>query len=170
MSAKSERAEREARDVAAWLDKEGHHAEAEKVRGVCRTAASLRETSKRLHSDNTALRAAAPGGGIASRLDISGGPTLTDDQRKLARHALGLPNSRCTSFRNRFITVGATVTGRVWEEMVAEGLATKYPFGATGDHLYKLTLAAARAALTEGEALDMEDFTPADAAPEAEAA
>lgn len=44
---------------------------------------------------------------------------LTPAQRELARHALGLPNDRKRSYRNRFIASKGHADFAEWEVMVA---------------------------------------------------
>jgi hypothetical protein len=51
--------------------------------------------------------------------------TITETQRNLARHALGFPNKKNTSFRNRFC-IGKGGDGyEDWEDLVSKGLAIK---------------------------------------------
>lgn len=88
---------------------------------------------------------------------------MTPRQIELARHALGLPNSFRTSYRNRYMVPQGTADYRDWLQMVAEGNATrpkdhaakKWP---TGDRMFYLTKAGAELALEPGEKLDREDF------------
>lgn len=87
-------------------------------------------------------------------------PAMTDPWRGLARHALGLPNDRLRSYRNRFVT-GPGPDGAAWSGMVAAGLAEtragqRLPFG--GADLYWLTREGAMSALEPGETLCPEDF------------
>lgn len=91
-------------------------------------------------------------------------PTLTPEQRDLARHALGLPNRRRMSYRNRFVTGPGSLDFAAWEAMVASGAATRRPGSVlTGGYdLFMLTRAGAEAALESGECLNPEDFTPPD--------
>ena len=91
---------------------------------------------------------------------------MTDEQRLLARHALGLPNRNNRSYRNRFVTGPGSdehpnSDHDHWMAMVAAGLAwrrdgKKLPFG--GDDLFGLTLAGATAAKRRNEGLCSEDF------------
>lgn len=80
-------------------------------------------------------------------------------QRELARHALGLPNERRMSYRNRFAT-DAGPDNEAWRGMVAAGLAKMRPgvewMG--GMDAFWLTRKGAEAALDPGERLDAEDF------------
>lgn len=81
--------------------------------------------------------------------------TLTADEHRLARHALGLPNRHRRSFRNHF--VAATHEG--WERLVSAGLAVVHRSSEVGGmHTYRLTRAGAEATLDPGERLDPEDF------------
>lgn len=86
---------------------------------------------------------------------------MTTKQIELARHALGLPNKRKRTYRNRFVAGDGHDDFPEWELMVAEGNAEKrdgstVPFG--GDHIYYLTEQGARLALKRGEKLSPEDF------------
>ena len=90
---------------------------------------------------------------------------LTKTQVELARHALGLPNNRKKSFRNRFVAGANSTNYPEWMAMVAMGAAkrvdaSRLPFG--GDDMFYLTMSGARAALVRGECLCPEDF-PKDA-------
>lgn len=91
-----------------------------------------------------------------------GGITLDADERRIARHMLGLPNSRKHSYRNFFFTNSGTVDFPILELMVKKGFAQRSDGRGrsvkTGDIIYKLTRAAAAAALDENERLDPEDF------------
>lgn len=86
---------------------------------------------------------------------------MTEAQRALARHALGLPNRRGVSYRNAFVAgVGHEAYGH-WTAMVAAGEAERRDastlhFG--GDDLFWLTPAGARAAVSSDEQLSAEDF------------
>lgn len=96
-------------------------------------------------------------------------PAMTDPWRELARHALGLPNNRLRSYRNRFVTGGGK-DGSAWTGMVAAGLAEvragkSLPFG--GADLYWLTREGAMSALEPGETLCPEDFPDTCASQEA---
>jgi hypothetical protein len=84
---------------------------------------------------------------------------LTNAQKKLARHALGLPNDMRRSYRNRYrAAVDGPITGE-WRKMVEAGLATCQPVkdSQLGDFFY-LTPAGAQLALEAGEKLCPEDF------------
>lgn len=86
---------------------------------------------------------------------------LTPEQRDLARHALGLPNKRRRSYRNRFVTFGGP-NHDVWMAMVAMGAARRC--AATeltgGGDFFWLTPDGAAAALETREKLCPEDFPP----------
>lgn len=89
---------------------------------------------------------------------------MTDRQRELARHALGLSgvvSSRVTvTFRNFYCAALASPDHAEWLAMVVAGEATGRPNAlspATAD-LFFLTRAGAQAALQPGESLDPEDF------------
>ncbi|MEJ1118849.1 hypothetical protein V9K92_10275 [Phyllobacterium sp. CCNWLW109] len=83
---------------------------------------------------------------------------MTPEQKKLARHALGLPNRSRRTYRNRFVT---NADHPEWSAMVVSGSARMrsgdtLPFG--GDSMFWLTLDGAKAALDKGEKLCPEDF------------
>lgn len=83
---------------------------------------------------------------------------MTETQRKLMRHALGLPNKQKTTYRNHFC-IGVGSDGyEEWEELVSKGLAVKAIGGANwaGDFFY-LTLEGARAVLLPKEHISRED-------------
>lgn len=93
---------------------------------------------------------------------------MTPEQRLLARHALGLPNDRNRSYRNRFFTAIYGDTRNRWVEMVEAGWAEVQPVGIVPDErhrfLFSLTTAGALLALDAGESLCQEDFPPTDSA------
>lgn len=84
---------------------------------------------------------------------------MTPDQRRLARHALGLPNRFDRSYRNRYVTAETDPT---WQAMVAAGLARCETWSRPGwsvpSALFSLTFEGAKRALDPGETLDLEDF------------
>lgn len=85
---------------------------------------------------------------------------MTTEQREQARHALGLPNKKRCSYRNRFVCDGGDPH---WTDMVAKGWAKmragdSLPFG--GCAMFWLTKAGAELALDKGERLSLEDFPP----------
>lgn len=81
---------------------------------------------------------------------------MTPDQRKLARHALGLDQRSC-SYRNYYAAALGTNIEERWDDMVRQGLAER---GNDRGRLvgFCLTDAGALAALDVGETLDPEDF------------
>lgn len=83
---------------------------------------------------------------------------MTDKQRELARHALGLPNKKNISYRNHFC-VGVGGDGYAdWEEMVANGDAVKRTSNLwDGDDMFYLTLKGALAARGPKEHISRED-------------
>ena len=91
--------------------------------------------------------------------------TLSDQQRELARHALGLPNGKRTSYRNHFVTGEGSPDYEPWIVMCAADLATRRKGSPLtgGDDLFCLTTAGAELALDVDEKLDPEDFPDADA-------
>ncbi len=86
---------------------------------------------------------------------------MTDRQRELARHALGLPNKMRTSYRNRFVAVSGHDDYEDWLRMVLDGYAEMRDHGTlpyAGGSLFWLTETGARQALNPREKLDREDF------------
>ena len=80
-------------------------------------------------------------------------------QRQLARHALGLPNFRRVSFRNRYaVTYAPTQDFEAWEAMAGAGMAQSSRPGQSGLMIFWLTREGAEAALEPGETLCPEDF------------
>lgn len=77
------------------------------------------------------------------------------EQIRLARHALGLPNDRRQSYRNRFLAGGEHAE---WRAMEAAGLAEADTTGGKGMTWFWLTREGAEAALEPGESLCPEDF------------
>lgn len=82
--------------------------------------------------------------------------TLSLRQFDLARHALGLPNDRRRSYRNRFYAGSGHQAYADWEAMIASGAARAEEAG--GTRMFWLTEQGARAALLPGEQLCHEDF------------
>jgi len=85
---------------------------------------------------------------------------FTKIQRDLARHALGLPHKRKTSYRNYFVTGEGSIDYPHWMAMVDMGAAQRRGGNALtgGDDLFRLTRAGAEIALNDGEKLCQEDF------------
>ena len=83
---------------------------------------------------------------------------MTPEQRRLARHALGLSYGGRQSYRNRFCAVRGTPDDRDWRAMTNAGQAWRWPWGWSGGDFYALTRMGAEAALKRGERLDPEDF------------
>jgi hypothetical protein len=83
---------------------------------------------------------------------------MTEKQKQLARHALGLPNKENTTYRNHYcIGVGGDSYSD-WEDLVSKGLAVKRTgphWG--GDDMFYLTLEGARQALGPREHISRED-------------
>jgi len=79
------------------------------------------------------------------------------EQRRLARHALGLPNRYRRSYRNRFLSGGECSD---WRAMEAAGHAESGKPDEHGRIWFWLTRAGAEAALDPGERLCREDFPP----------
>jgi hypothetical protein len=81
------------------------------------------------------------------------GPTgdlLTQEQRNLVRHAIGLDNTKeRRSYRNRYHT---KLAHPAWEDLVERHLANH------ADGVYWATRELAEMVLEHGESLDLEDF------------
>lgn len=89
---------------------------------------------------------------------------LSEAQRELARHALGLPNKQRRSYRNRFVASKGHIDFAQWEAMVHRGFAQSLqPSHLAGSIYFYLTRAGAEAALNHGETLDPEDFPSGEA-------
>ncbi len=82
---------------------------------------------------------------------------MTPEQRRMARHALGLTDGRKTSYRNRYYAHFGSVKGTAWDSLVEQKLAEKEA-GETSLTGYFLTLAGAKSVLEPGERLCSEDF------------
>jgi hypothetical protein len=84
---------------------------------------------------------------------------MTERQKQLARHALGLPNKKNETYRNHFC-IGKGGDGYTdWEDLVSNGLAVKRSGGKIydGDDFFYLTLEGARAVLLPKEHISRED-------------
>ncbi len=87
-------------------------------------------------------------------------PPMSQEQRRLARHALGLDTSKRRSYRNRFLATNGSKTNWEWEQMVAAGWA-RIGLRQQVTTLYELTTPGALAAIGPGETLCPEDFPEA---------
>ncbi|MER5172643.1 hypothetical protein [Thioclava kandeliae] len=85
---------------------------------------------------------------------------MTPTQKKLARHALGLPNRNHTSYRNCFVTpYGPHSDFTAWEEMKDLGFAERTELQSRINTVrFWLTRKGAMAAIDPNEKLDSEDF------------
>lgn len=85
---------------------------------------------------------------------------MTTKQRELARHALGLPNQKKTSYRNHFVCGPGHDDYEDWLWMAQSGLAKHRNMDeiSGGDEVFWLTREAALEALDRGEKLYFEDF------------
>lgn len=85
---------------------------------------------------------------------------MTPEQRELARHALGLPNDRNMSYRNRFCAGTGHDDLPDWCAMVFRGwaAASAPQKSLGGDRMFWLTMDGANLAINPGERLDPEDF------------
>ena len=83
---------------------------------------------------------------------------MTERQRKLARHALGFPNKKHTSYRNHFCIGPGGEEYEDWMEMVRNGdaIRTTGPHWG-GDDMFFLTLKGALEARGPKEHLSRED-------------
>ncbi len=83
---------------------------------------------------------------------------MTPSQRELARHALGLPNRKNTSYRNHFCAGPGHTDWENWQNMVAGGYAVRRdgPLWG-GDSMFHLTLKGALFAREPKEHLSRED-------------
>jgi hypothetical protein len=83
---------------------------------------------------------------------------VTEKQRELARHALGLPNKEKTTYRNHFC-IGKGGDGyEDWEDLVKQGFATMAPGGkGWGGDFFYLTFEGAKAVLLPNERIGRED-------------
>lgn len=79
-------------------------------------------------------------------------PILTTEQKRLARHALGLDNSR-TVYRNRYVAVWQSPADAAWTGLCEAGLAVRTYAGGKGERTYALTLRGATIAMEQGETL-----------------
>lgn len=86
--------------------------------------------------------------------------TLNNLQRRLARHALGLPNGRKRSYRNYYQSALRGEEYNAWLGMTERGLAEMRLDGSTA--AFKLTRLGAGEALEPGESLCTEDFPPSE--------
>lgn len=83
---------------------------------------------------------------------------LTTEERRLARHALGLPNAHRRAHRNRFAANRSSRDYAVWRGLVDRGYAVRWPwFYSYGDH-FRLTPAGVELALNAGETIDPEEM------------
>ena len=87
---------------------------------------------------------------------------MSPNQRKLARHALGLPNARGISYRNRYVAVRRSAYSPgvydEWSKMVEAGLAERASAMLGSQGRWWLTPEGAQMALDPGERLCPEDF------------
>ena len=90
---------------------------------------------------------------------MSGELTLTDEQKKVARHALGLPNKNNTSYRNHFCAGPGHADYETWMKMVAQRDAIRLTgphWG--GDDMFLLTWKGALQARRPKEHISREDM------------
>lgn len=78
-------------------------------------------------------------------------------QIELVRHALGLPNDRNVSYRNRFVTGRGGINHATWMDLCRQGYAEKSDGEQKLDWFY-VTRRGAEFVLLPGERLDPEDF------------
>lgn len=84
---------------------------------------------------------------------------MTERQRELARHALGFPNKKNTSYRNHFCSGPGHKDFEEWLKMVEQGDAVKRdgPLWGGGS-MFHLTFKAALEAREPKEHLSREDW------------
>lgn len=82
---------------------------------------------------------------------------MTPDQRKMARHALGLEQGPRVSYRNRYVAGLGSPQEAAWDDLVKRGMAERGHEGLAivGFHL---TEVGARSVLKSDEQLCREDF------------
>lgn len=83
---------------------------------------------------------------------------MTEKQRQMARHALGLPNKRNESYRNRYCIGQDSEDWSLWIDLCEKKLALRLVspmFG--GDDMFYLTLAGALEAREPGEHISRSD-------------
>lgn len=81
---------------------------------------------------------------------------MTPEQKQMARHALGLPNDKKRSYRNRYVVSRDNAD---WKALVSGGFAHILTTGFVAPTaLFYLTKRGAEEALENGESLDPEDF------------
>lgn len=85
---------------------------------------------------------------------------LSQQQKKLARHALGLdnPDARGKSYRNRYTAGRGSPESDAWADMLMHGHAALIRTDDKQFAHYCLTRSGAEAALNKGERLCPEDF------------
>lgn len=83
---------------------------------------------------------------------------MTPQQKELARHALGLPNKRKTSYRNYFMTGSGSTDYPIWMGMVEQGDALSGAHAFSDDMCFWLTPQGAIGALSSGEMLRFDEF------------
>lgn len=83
---------------------------------------------------------------------------MTPEQKRIARHMLGLPNERKRSYRNRFCASEGHSDYEILLAMQENGYLKVRVTDWHAGNLWFLTLRAAELALEIGETLDMEDF------------
>lgn len=83
---------------------------------------------------------------------------MTPRQLSLARHALGLPNKRDRSYRNRYLIPKDSPDYADWCAMVVNDEARVASPHGSALCCFALTLHGAQLALGPGERLDAEDF------------
>lgn len=86
------------------------------------------------------------------------GEHLTTEERRLARHALGLTNLSHRAYRNCFAAARRTPDYATWRGMVDQGYALRWPwFYSYGDH-FRLTPRGVELALNAGETVGPEEL------------
>lgn len=85
---------------------------------------------------------------------------MTPEQRKLARHTLGLdnPDAKGRSYRNRFYASRGHAAWGDLHDMVGESWMNLEDTPNSRETLFTMTRRGAKLALDPGETLDPEDF------------
>lgn len=102
---------------------------------------------------------------LARQTVLTDKPTMSERQRDLARHALGLKEGRGRwpkSYRNHFVASEGHTDWPDWMLLHLAGLAKRRDGGpiSGGDEVFWLKRAGAEMALNPNERLDPEDFPP----------
>lgn len=81
---------------------------------------------------------------------------MTPQQHRMGRAALGLPNNKRTSYRNRHYTRGEGARHNEWAALADNGLAKRTQHD--GQTIFALTAEGAALVLADGETVRAEDL------------